>query len=151
MTVRFERTTRLDVSPVDAFDLSLDVDFHLRSMADSEESIEGGIDTGAMRLGDDVTWRARHFGIWWTMTSVITEFERPHRFVDEQRTGPFRRFHHEHRFATVDGGTSMHDLIEFAAPLGPLGRLAERLVLEKYIPTLIDRRNDELVRALRRD
>lgn len=148
MTVRFERTTRLPVPPADAFDLSLDVDFHLQSMADSDESIEGGIDSGVMQLGDDVTWRARHFGIWWTMTSVITEFDRPHCFVDEQRRGPFRRFHHEHRFDAVDGGTSMRDVIEFSAPLGPLGRIAERLVLEKYLPKLIDRRNDELVRSL---
>lgn len=149
MTVRFERITRLPVPPVDAFDLSLDVDFHLESMADSDESIEGGVDTGGMKLGDDVTWRARHFGVWWTMTSVITEFDRPHRFVDEQRTGPFKRFHHEHRFVAVDGGTSMHDVIDFTAPLGPLGRMAERAVLERYLPKLIDRRNEALVSALK--
>ena len=149
MTVRFERTTLLPTSPERAFDVSLDVDFHLQSFDDADEQIVGGVRSGGMRLGDDVTWRARHFGIWWTMTTVITEFDRPHRFVDEQRSGPFRRFRHEHEFtATGNGTTSMHDVVEFEAPLGPLGRIAERIALASYLPKLIDQRNAELVRVL---
>jgi ligand-binding SRPBCC domain-containing protein len=42
-----------------------------------------------MKLGDTVTWRARHFGIAFQMTSAITDYERPIRFVDEQQRGPF--------------------------------------------------------------
>lgn len=149
MTVRFERTTLLPVSKMDAFDISLSVDFHLKSMEDAGERVVGGVRAGEMKLGDDVTWRARHFGIWWTMTSVITEYERPNRFVDEQKKGPFRRFHHEHLFTdAVTDGTTMTDIVEFEAPLGPLGRLVERLVLEAYLPRLIDTRNAELLKAV---
>ncbi len=151
MTVRFERTTVLPTTPDRAFDVSLDVDFHLQSFEDADEQIVGGVRAGGMRLGDDVTWRARHFGVWWTMTSVITEFDRPHRFVDEQRSGPFKRFHHEHVFTEASPGTtSMFDLVEFEAPLGPLGRIAEHLVLASYLPRLIDQRNAALVRVLTR-
>lgn len=149
MTVRFERTTVLPTAPERAFDISLDVDFHLRSFEETDEQIVGGVRSGGMRLGDDVTWRARHFGIWWTMTSVITEYDRPHRFVDEQKSGPFRRFRHEHVFTEGAPGTaSMLDVVEFDAPFGPLGRLAERLVLGAYLPKLIDQRNAELVHVL---
>ena len=149
MTVRFERTTVLPTAPERAFDVALDVDFHLQSFEDADEQIVGGVRSGGMQLGDDVTWRARHFGVWWTMTSVITEFDRPHRFVDEQRSGPFERFHHEHVFtAAGPGSTSMFDVVEFEAPFGPLGRLAERIALARYLPRLIDQRNAALVRVL---
>ena len=40
----------------------------------------------------------------------------------------------------------MRDVVEFAAPLGLLGRLAERLVLDRYVPWLIRMRNEHLKR-----
>jgi len=145
MTVRFERTTELAAAITDAFDVSLDVDIHMKSFEDSGERAIGGVQAGGMVLGDDVTWRARHFGIWWTMTSTITEFDRPNMFVDEQKKGPFKRFVHRHTFVdNGDGTTKMTDTIEFDAPLGPLGRIAERVALRRYLPILIDKRNDEL-------
>lgn len=146
MSVEFTRSTLLATDPTSAFDVSLDVDLHLESMVDSGETIVGGVERGGMQLGDVVTWRARHFGVWWTMTSTITEFDRPHMFVDEQARGPFKQFRHVHRFEAVEGGTLMTDEVTFEAPLGPLGRIAERVALRSYMPKLIDRRNDELVR-----
>lgn len=68
-------------------------------METSGEQAIGGVTSGSIALGETVTWRARHFGIWFTMTSRITSLERPNRFVDEQVRGPFRSFHHEHVFA----------------------------------------------------
>ena len=140
MTVEFEHLTTIE-APIDGvFDLSLDIDAHLASMAESGERAIGGVTSGQIGLGESVTWRARHFGIWFTMTSRITEWERPHRFVDEQVRGPFRSFHHEHRFESVDGTTSMTDRIRFDAPLGPIGRVVERLVLGRYLRQLIEER-----------
>ncbi len=151
MTVEFTRRTVLPASPERCFDLSLDVDFHLQSMAESDEQIVGGVAAGAMKLGDDVTWRARHFGIWWTMKTQITSFERPTSFIDEQLRGPFKRFHHLHVFNDLgDGTTEMLDEIEFQAPLGPLGLIAEKALLGRYLPHLIDVRNSELLAHLER-
>lgn len=151
MGVEFSRRTVLPASPARCFDLSLDVDFHLESFADADEEIVGGVEAGGMQLGDDVTWRARHFGIWWTMKTRITAFDRPHSFVDEQMNGPFKRFHHLHLFDDLgDGTTEMIDEIQFEAPLGPLGTIAEKLVLGRYLPHLIDVRNRELVEHLQR-
>ena len=151
MAVSFSRRTVLPTTPERAFDLSLDVDFHLESMVDSDETVVGGVAEGGLQLGDDVTWRARHFGIWWKMTTQITAFDRPHSFVDEQMTGPFKRFHHLHVFNDMgDGTTEMLDEIEFSAPLGPLGVIAERVILGRYIPHLIDVRNRELLAHLSR-
>ena len=61
--------------------------------------------------------------------------ERPDRFIDEQSKGPFSSFWHEHVFRAVDGGTELHDTVRFEAPLGVLGRIAERAVLGRYLPT----------------
>lgn len=151
MTVSFQRSTRLPVPPEVAFDASLDVDFHVESFAHTGEQIVGGVTGGLMAHGDTVTWRARHFGIWWRMTSVISEFDRPHHFVDEQQKGPFKAFRHEHRFeADGAGGTLMTDVVVFDAPFGVLGTIAEKLVLKRYMAALIDARNTFLAVYLSR-
>lgn len=73
---------------------------------------------GALRLNDTVTFEARHFGLRWRMTSRITEYERPCRFVDEQVRGPFRSFRHEHQFEPIPTGTRMIDEFCFQASFG---------------------------------
>ena len=143
--VRFDAQALLPVDVETAFDLSLSIDAHLDSFGHTGERAVDGVTTGVIGLGEFVTWRARHFGITWTMTSTITEWDRPRCFVDEQRKGPFRSFRHEHRFEPVDGGTRLLDHVEFAAPFGVLGRAVERLVLARYLRHLIDVRNTFLV------
>lgn len=130
------------------FELSLSVDAHTASMARSGERVMGGVTSGAMGLGDTVTWRARHFGLPFRMTSRISEYDAPRRFVDEQVSGPFRRWWHEHRFDERDGVTLMTDTVDFAAPFGPLGRVVERLLLTAYMTRLLEHRNRWLVTAL---
>jgi len=151
MTVQFDLETVIGVSPAAAFDASLDIDAHLASMEASGEQAIGGVTSGTIGLGETVTWRAKHFGVTWKMTSKITALEAPNRFVDEQVKGPFKVFRHEHVFTPHERGTLMSDHIVFAAPLGPLGRLAELLILQKYLPKLILERNtflrDELERS----
>lgn len=140
------RSLRLETviaAPIgDCFDLSLSVDAHIASMSASGERVIRGVTSGVMTLGDAVTWRARHFGIAFRMTSAITEYEYPVRFVDEQQRGPFRRWWHEHTFTAVaNGETQMTDVVEFRSPLGPLGSIADRLVLDEYLRHLLRQRN----------
>lgn len=148
MTVRFTVVTDIAATPAAVFALSLDVDAHLDSMAASGERAVGGVTGGALRLGDEVTWRARHFGVPFTMTSRITALDAPQRFVDEQVRGPFRSFRHEHRFEATAAGTHMVDEVRFDAPLGPLGRLVEGAVLGRYLERLIEQRNAHLREVL---
>lgn len=145
---RIVLATSIPASAQRCFDLSLSVDAHTASMSRSAERIVGGIGSGVMDLGDSVTWQARHFGVPFTMTSRITELSAPTRFVDEQVSGPFRRWWHEHVFEERDGATLMTDTVEFVAPLGPVGRLVERLVLTPYLTRLLAQRNRWLADAL---
>ena len=128
------------------FGISLDIDAHVASMSQSGERAIGGVTTGRIGLGETVTWRARHFGIWFTMTSKITALEEPTRFVDQQVSGPFKTFIHEHRFESLPTGTRMTDTLTVGSPI--FGALAERLVLVSYLRRLIARRNAQLIAAL---
>ncbi|MFI6763864.1 cyclase [Micromonospora sp. NPDC050417] len=126
-------------------------------MSAARERVVAGVAHGPMALGETVTWAARHFGITWRMTSRISAYDRPYRFVDEQVSGPFRHWYHEHLFqdapaggADAAGGTVMVDRIEFTAPAGLIGRVVTTLFLRRYMCRLIERRNAYLLDALDR-
>lgn len=126
------------------FDLARNIDAHKNSMARSREEAVAGVTSGLISLGEEVTWRAWHFGVPLRMTSRITQMVAPDYFVDEQVKGPFRHFRHVHEFSHDSSGTTMVDRIEFTAPFGPLGRLVEKLVLARYLQNLIVTRNRHL-------
>jgi ligand-binding SRPBCC domain-containing protein len=133
--------TRVAAPPSRCFDLARDVELHQRSTAASRERAVAGVTSGLLGLGDQVTWEATHFGVRQRLTSRITEFDPPRRFVDEMVRGAFRRFRHEHQFLAVEGGTEMVDIFDYTSPLGPLGRLADILFLRHYMTQLLRERN----------
>lgn len=146
MPSRFTLHTATDAAQQRLFDASLSIDAHVDSMSGSRERAVGGVTSGHIGLGEYVTWRARHFGVWFRMTARITSLDSPNRFVDEQVSGPFRSFHHEHVFGRSGEVTVMTDTLTVASPV--FGRLAERLVLVPYLRRLIRRRNEHLVASL---
>ena len=120
------------------FDLSRSIELHLESMAASSEKAVGGITSGLIEAGQEVTWEARHFGILWRVTSRITEYEPPRWFVDEMDRGrPFSRFRHEHRFEDLGGRTRMTDAVTFRTRWGP----PVDLVVHVYLRRLLTVRN----------
>jgi ligand-binding SRPBCC domain-containing protein len=69
------------------------------------------------------TWRIR-------IARVVT----PTLVVDDMLRGPFRRWLHEHRFEDLgDGTTRLTDHVDYRLPLGPLGALANRLVVARLL------------------
>ena len=102
----------------------------------------GGRVSGLLTLGDEVTWRAKHFGVWQTLSVRITAYERPRYFRDVMIQGSFAKLDHEHTFeADGTGGTLMRDRFEFAAPFGFFGQIVERLALTGYMRRLLLIRN----------
>jgi len=144
-TIRLE--TPITASTERCFDLSLNVDLHSNSVAHTHERPIAGVTTGVMKLGDTVTWEAVHFGIKQHLTSKITAYERPHQFTDEMVRGIFREMRHLHEFVPQPAGTLMIDTLMFRAPLGIVGRLAETLVLTRYMTGLLLSRNRHLKRV----
>lgn len=123
------------------FDLARSIDAHVDSTGGTGERAVAGRTSGLIGLGETVTWEARHLGVRQRLTVEVTRCERPDLFEDVLVSGAFKQMHHAHRFAEVDGGTLMTDVFEYVAPLGPLGRLAERLFLTRYMRRFLVERN----------
>jgi ligand-binding SRPBCC domain-containing protein len=80
------------------------------------------------------------FNIPTTWVTEITHVEPPNYFVDEQRSGPYRMWHHEHRFTEVPGGVEVEDLVHYALPFGPLGLIVERLLVRPQLHQIFNYR-----------
>lgn len=115
-------------------------------MAGSGETILDPLENDLLGHGQVVTWRARHLGMWWTMSSRITEMDPPNSFTDEQIKGPFTSFRHVHTFEECDGATTMIDRLEFRAPAGFAGSIIERAALGPYLKRMIQARGAALAR-----
>lgn len=73
----------------------------------------------------------------------ITEIKYVHDkqfFVDEQRKGPYKIWHHEHHFKEVEGGVEMTDIVSYEIPLGILGRIAHPIIVKKKLEEIFDYR-----------
>lgn len=127
---RLHRRQRLPVSPEEAWAFFSDpqnlplitppwLDFQLTS-AVPERMHPGMILTYTIRpfLGLKVRW-----------VTEITHVDTPHFFVDEQRFGPYRFWHHQHHFREAKGGVEVEDVVHYALPFGPLGTFAHRLTV----------------------
>lgn len=51
-------------------------------------------------------------------------------FVDEQRIGPYKLWHHEHHFKEVEGGVEMTDIVSYVVPFGLLGKLVQPIIVK---------------------
>lgn len=142
--VRLEELTRIRAPIERCFDLARNVEVHLAGNVHFGEQALAtqGVTSGLIGLGERVTWRAKHFGIWQTLTSEITALERPTYFQDTMLRGAFRYMRHDHYFQTAsDGETEMRDVFCFASPVPLLGRMVEWLVLRDYMKALLEERN----------
>lgn len=94
-----------------------------------------------MKVGTRIDYRLRVHGLPVRWQSEITAWQPPHRFVDEQRRGPYRAWSHEHTFTEQNGGTLVADHVRYAV-LG--GALIERLFVRRDIATIFAYRQQKL-------
>jgi len=129
--------TRIDAEPRQCFDAARDIDLHVLSLAHTRERAVAGRTSGLIELGEEVTWRGRHFGVNQHFTSRITAFDSPVYFQDTMQRGAFKSFVHDHYFIGEHTGTTMRDVLVFAAPFGVVGRVVETLMLRRYLRRLL--------------
>ena len=72
---------------------------------------------------------------WITEIKTVKDLEF---FVDEQRKGPYKIWHHEHHFKEIDGGVEMTDIVSYELPLGILGRIMHPFVVQKKLEEIFD-------------
>lgn len=73
-------------------------------------------------------------------TTEITHVKEREFFVDEQRAGPYRTWHHEHHFREIPGGVEMTDILNYQLPFGWLGNLVHRLWVSRKVNNIFDER-----------
>lgn len=83
-------------------------------------------------------------GMWTRWVTEITHVREGEYFVDEQRFGPYRLWHHEHRFTPSPGGVRMTDHVTYAVGWGPAGWLAERLWVARQVEEIFDYRAEKI-------
>ncbi len=94
-----------------------------------------------MKVGTRIRYRLRLHGIPVGWESEITAWDSPHRFVDEQRRGPYRQWIHEHRFLPHNGGTKIQDTVKYSV-LG--SALVDRLFVAPDLSKIFEFRRQKI-------
>jgi ligand-binding SRPBCC domain-containing protein len=86
-----------------------------------------------MKPGTKIDYTIHWLGLPMGWTSVITEYDPPRLFIDQQVRGPYAYWRHRHDFFSDAQGTVITDLVQYSLPLGPLGRLAQSILVKRQL------------------
>lgn len=99
-----------------------------------------------MKVGTLIEYRLRVHGVRLSWLTRIDVWEPGVRFVDRQLKGPYRLWHHTHHFEPDGESTLMRDVVRYALPLGPLGEMARKVVVQGDLDRIFDFRQAEISR-----
>lgn len=101
-----------------------------------------------MYEGQIIEYRVRLMPfLWMPWVTEIKAVKEGESFIDEQRAGPYRFWHHRHTFEDApEGGTRMRDLVHYAVGWGPLGEIANALHVRGKLSRIFDFRAEVLRR-----
>jgi ligand-binding SRPBCC domain-containing protein len=98
-----------------------------------------------MYAGMLITYRIRPIaGLPLSWVTEITHVDEPYSFIDEQRFGPYRFWHHRHLFREKSDGIEVEDVVHYALPLGVIGRLINRLIIRRRLEEIFEFRRRAL-------
>lgn len=105
----------------------------------------------SMHLGQMIGYKVKVAPfIWLNWLTEITLIEGKNRFVDDQRVGPYKVWHHTHTFEENAEGVLMTDDVVYVLPFGPLGQLVHKLYVRAQLKHIFDERKrltDEIFSA----
>jgi ligand-binding SRPBCC domain-containing protein len=100
--------------------------------------------SGAVSTGTEIRYRLRLHGIPIFWRTGIRQWQPPYRFVDVQRSGPYKLWHHTHRFEAHGSQTRMIDIVRYRLPFGLLGRLVHTLKVRGDVRRIFDYRRQRI-------
>lgn len=102
-------------------------------------------DNKSMYPGQIIQYYVKPFlGMKMTWVTEITQVGENGFFIDEQRMGPYKFWHHKHYFRPVETGVEMTDVVHYALPYGLLGRLAHALFVKRQLQQIFDYRTQKI-------
>lgn len=93
-----------------------------------------------MEVGAEIDYSIRWLGVRVGWTTLISKFDPPQMFVDEQKKGPYRMWRHTHLFSRTSVGTMMVDEVIYELPFGILGDVAHLLIIRQQLNAIFDYR-----------
>ena len=123
------------------FNTNRNIDIHQQSASKTKEIAIAGITSGLINKKETVTWKGKHFGVYLTHQSLISEMIFPTYFVDEQLKGKFKSFKHQHFFEQKENYVEVTDILEYETPFGIFGQLFDKLLLKNHLSNFIIHRN----------
>ena len=85
------------------------------------------------------------FGLNMKWVTEITHVKKNKFFVDEQRFGPYKFWHHKHKFEIIDGGIKAIDILDYALPLGVVGEFFHPLFIKPKLEEIFKYREKKLI------
>lgn len=84
------------------------------------------------------------FGIKMTWVTEITQVENGKYFVDEQRVGPYKIWHHQHILEPTENGVKMTDIVSYVPPFGIIGKIANKIWIARKLEEIFSYREKVL-------
>lgn len=103
------------------------LNFHILTPKPIDMAVGTLIDYTVKIMGMRVFWR-----------SLITHYDSPREFVDEQLKGPYRLWHHRHSFREIDGGTLIEDNVAYALPFSFIGDIVHGIYVRRNLESIFD-------------
>jgi ligand-binding SRPBCC domain-containing protein len=101
-----------------------------------------------MRSGTLIDYAVKILGFEHHWRTLITEYDPPDSFVDVQLKGPYKLWHHTHRFVDNHSNTTIIDEIRYIVPFGILGRLMNRIFIRRQLEFIFNYRSQVISRML---
>ena len=102
----------------------------------------------SMVKGTLIDYTIRLMGIPIHWRTLITKYNPPHEFVDEQIKGPYKFWHHTHTFKVIDGGVQINDSVRYGIPMGILGQLVHQVWIKKNLENIFEYRKTVIDKLL---
>jgi len=83
-------------------------------------------------------------GVPMTWVAGITRVDKPFFFIDEQRSGPYRFWRHQHHFKSIDSGVEMTDIVYYALKFGLLSDIIQSVLIKKRLEDIFNYRRSVL-------
>lgn len=101
-----------------------------------------------MRRGAEIDYELRWLGLPLRWQTLITAYDPPREFVDEATRSPYRFWRHRHTFRSSPDGTVVADRVDYALPLGWMGRVAHAAVVSRQLRRIFEYRQQAIAQLL---